>query len=81
MMRLVCVDILVKFEIFPADAVPRYALYNEEGLVQMCPPLALGTRGPNPARMTEGSLQPPRRALCASSETLSPEQVGLFRHP
>jgi len=36
MKGLFCVDILVTLEIFPNKAVPSYALYNEEGLVQMC---------------------------------------------
>jgi len=33
---LFCVDILVTLEIFSTEAVPRYTLYNEEGIVQMC---------------------------------------------
>jgi len=32
---LFCVDILVTLEISPTEAVPRYALYNEEGLVRL----------------------------------------------
>jgi len=36
MKGLFCVDIFVTLEIFPTEAVPRYALYNEEGLVQIC---------------------------------------------
>jgi len=35
-MGLFCVDILVTLEIFPTEAVPRFALYNEEGFVQIC---------------------------------------------
>jgi len=36
MKGLFCVNILVTLEIFPTEAVPRYALYDEEGFVQMC---------------------------------------------
>jgi len=33
---LFCVDIPVALEIFPTEAVPRYAFYIEVGLVQRC---------------------------------------------
>jgi len=37
-MGLFCrsIDILVTLAIFPTEAVPRYTLYIEVGLVQMC---------------------------------------------
>jgi len=45
MKGLFCVDILVTLEIFPTEAVPRYALYIEKGLVQVCLFLVPGTIG------------------------------------
>jgi len=42
-MGLFCVDILVALAIFPTEAVPRYALYNEEGVVYICLFLVPGT--------------------------------------
>jgi len=44
-MGLFCVDILVTSTIFPTEAVPRYALYNEEGFVQIYLFLVHGTKG------------------------------------
>jgi len=35
-MGIFCGDILVTLAIFPTEAVPGYALYNEEGFVQIC---------------------------------------------
>jgi len=44
-MGLFCVDILVTLVIFPTESAPRYALYNEEGFVQIGLFLVLGTKG------------------------------------
>jgi len=56
MMGLFCVDILVTLEIFPTEASPRYALYNEEGFVQICSFLVTGTKGLDLDCMIEGIL-------------------------
>jgi len=42
---LFCVDILLTLETLPTKAMPKYALYNEEGLVQMCLFLVPGKMG------------------------------------
>jgi len=44
MKNLFCVDILVTLEIFRTEAVPRYALYIEEGFVHICLFLVPGTK-------------------------------------
>jgi len=45
LVRFFLVDGLVTLEIFPIEAVPRYALYNEEGFVRICLFLVPGTKG------------------------------------
>jgi len=73
MMGLFCVDIVVALDIFPTEAVPRYAMYNEKGFVQICLFLVPGTEGLDLAYKIEGILRLLSCVLCVTSEILSLE--------
>jgi len=60
---LFCEDILVTSEIFLNETVPRYALYNKEGLVQMCLFLVPGTIGYDLVSKIEGIITVPYSTL------------------